>query len=78
MVALDAIIKLLDECFQRSATGMGPERELKHINAPTSGLATAYDILANLHSSCQLRLTDPSIRPEGVEFLQEQLVLLTI
>lgn len=78
LVALDAIIKLLDKSFQRRSTGMGPERELKHINAPTTGLTTADDILANLHPSRQLRLTDPSIRPEDVEFLQEQLIFLTI
>lgn len=77
-MALDALVQLFDEGFEGGTAGMCPKRQLEHVDAPTPGLAAADDVLADLHPRRQLRLTQPSIRPEGVEFLKEQLVLLTM
>lgn len=75
---LNTLVELLHEGLERGAAGVGPERQLEYVDAPAPGLAAADDVLANLHSRRQLRLTEPSIRPEGVELLKEQLVLVAM
>lgn len=78
MVALNALVELFHEGLERGAAGVGPYRQLEHVDASAPGLAAADDVLADLHPRRQLHLTEPSIRPEGVELLKEQLVLVTV
>jgi len=78
LVALDALVEPFDEGLKRGVAGVRPQSQLEHVNTTVAGLAATDEILTDVHPVRQFHLTEPSLRPEGVELIKEQLVLLTV
>lgn len=78
LMALNSFVQPLDERLKRCAARVGPQRQLKDIDATPAGLTPADDVLADLHALRQLHLAQAGFGPEDVQLLKEQLVFLTV